>query len=140
MHMLLSIFRHRPSPAFKQRFLYFHYPHYRVSMPHSTLVAGTRKVMHFYERPDIPMLFDLSVDGGEVINVALQYPSRHQSLYSEMMRYFKQVGARLPKINPNYDPAVYQKDDKCRVRRMKWGPFTGERPLEEDEIAQPMTD
>jgi len=78
------------SAAFKQRFLYFHYPHYRVSMPHSTLVAGTWKVMQFYERPD-------------------------------------------------HNPDVYKKAKEYE-KRVMWGPFEGQRPLEEDEIAQPMMD
>jgi arylsulfatase A-like enzyme len=52
----------QPSDDFLNRNLYFHYPHYRSSMPHSAVVSGTRKLLHFYERPDIPMLFDLSKD------------------------------------------------------------------------------
>jgi len=128
-----------PSAAFKQRFLYFHYPHYRVSMPHSTLVVGTWKVMHFYERPDIPMLFDLSVDEGEVKNIAKEHPNEHKKLHEEMMQFFDQVGARIPKINPDYDPDVYKKAKEYE-KRVMWGPFEGQRPLEEDEIAQPMTD
>jgi arylsulfatase A len=95
--------------AFATRSLYFHYPHYRTSMPHSTLVAGTWKVMHFYEQPGVPMLFHLPTDQGEVNNVALKYPEKHKALHDEMMQYFKEVGARLPKQNPKYDPAVYKK-------------------------------
>ncbi len=47
--------------AFSKRYLYFHYPHYRSGMPTSAIVSGKKKVMHFYEAPDIPMLFDLWV-------------------------------------------------------------------------------
>jgi arylsulfatase A len=49
-----------------------------------------------------------------------------------MMRYFKEVGARLPKKNPNHDPAVYKKAKEYEQRRV-WGPFAGTRPLEDDE-------
>ena len=118
--------------AFKNRSLYFHYPHYRTTMPHSAIVSGTHKLIHFYERPDIPMLFDLSVDEGEVNNIAKTYPNEHKKLYDEMMRYFKQVGARIPKMNPDYDPDVYKKDKEYE-KRVMWGPFEGQRPLEEDE-------
>ncbi|KKK69602.1 hypothetical protein LCGC14_2932390, partial [marine sediment metagenome] len=52
----------KTSNKFRNRYLYFHYPHYRTSMPHSAIVSGTQKVMHFYEAPDIPMLFDLAAD------------------------------------------------------------------------------
>ena len=118
--------------AFLNRNIYFHYPHYRTTMPHSSLVSGSRKVMHFYERPDIPMLFDLSKDEGEVNNIARSHPQEHQRLYGEMMGYFKKVGARMPKPNPDHDPEVY-KQAKEYASRVLWGPFEGRRPLEEDE-------
>jgi hypothetical protein len=96
------------------------------------MVTGSRKVMHFYERPDIPMLFDLSQDEGEVKNIAKAHPEEHRKLFDEMMSYFKKVGPRIPKKNPNYDPAVYKKDKNYKIR-MAWGPFEGQRPLDEDE-------
>jgi arylsulfatase A-like enzyme len=122
----------KPSDEFRNRFLYFHYPHYRTSMPHSAIIAGTRKVMHFYERPDIPLLFDLSVDEGEAKNIAKARPEEHKKLYDELMRYIESVGARKPKMNPNYDEGVY-KQAKEYDRRVMWGPFEGQRPLEDDE-------
>ena len=78
------------------------------------------------------MLFDLSKDPGEVSNIAEQYPETHRKLHDEMMRYFKEVGARFPKVNPYYDPEVYKKDKDYADRTM-CGPFEGRRPLEEDE-------
>jgi arylsulfatase A-like enzyme len=119
--------------TFLNRKLYFHYPHYRDSIPHSAMISGSFKVMHFYERSDIPMLFDLSKDIGEVTNIEKQYPEKHLKLFNEMMRYFKQVGARIPKINPDYKPDVYKKAQGYETRLM-WGPFEGQRPLEADEI------
>jgi arylsulfatase A-like enzyme len=122
-----------PDKAFLNRNLYFHYPHYRTSVPHSVMISGSSKVVHFYERPDIPMLFDLSGDIGEVTNIARQQPERHKRLYDEMMRYLKEVGARFPKVNPNCDLEVY-KLDKGTQERLQWGPFEDRRALEEDEI------
>jgi arylsulfatase A-like enzyme len=121
-----------PSDALLNRNLYFHYPHYRSSMPHSAVVSGTRKLLHFYERPDIPMLFGLSKDTGEVHNIASDHPAEHKQLFDDMMRYFDKVGARIPKLNPDYDPTVY-KNAKEYEKRIQWGPFKGRRPLEEDE-------
>ena len=123
----------KPDKAFLNRNLYFHYPHYRSGMPHSAIISGSDKVIHFYERPDIPMLFDLSKDIGEVSNIAKQNPETHKKLYDEMMRYFKEVHARFPKVNPDYDPEVY-KSQKDYEERIMWGPFEGRRPLEDDEI------
>ncbi|VGO23507.1 sulfatase-like hydrolase/transferase [Pontiella sulfatireligans] len=123
----------KPDETFLNRNLYFHVPHYREEVPHSAIVSGSYKVMHFYERPDIPMLFDLSKDPGEVNNVAKQYPETHKRLFGEMMTYLQDVDARFPKANPDYDPEVYKKL-KNYNKYIKWGPFEGKRPLEEDEL------
>jgi arylsulfatase A-like enzyme len=122
-----------PDEAFLNRCLYFHYPHYRSSVPHSVIISGSSKVIHFFHRPDIPMLFDLSGDIGEVTNIAKQNPEAHKKLYDEMMRYLQEVGARFPKVNPDYDPEVYRMDRKTE-QRLQWGPFEGQRTLDDDEI------
>jgi arylsulfatase A len=122
----------KPDAVFLNRNLYFHYPHYRSSVPHSVMISGASKVVHFYERPEMPMLFDLSKDMGEVENIAKQQPGTHKKLHGEMMAYLKQVGARFPKVNPAYDPEAY-KNAKGYAERTKLGPFEGKRPLEDDE-------
>lgn len=121
-----------PTDAFLNRNLYFHYPHYRTTMPHSAVVSGSRKLLRFYERPDVPMLFDLTQDIGEVHNIAPAHPEDHRRLYDEMMGYFDEVGARVPKQNPNYDAAAYR-NSKEYDKRVLRGPFTGSRPLVDDE-------
>jgi arylsulfatase A-like enzyme len=122
----------KPDPAFMNRYLYFHYPHNRTSMPHSAIVSGTRKVIHFYQRPDLPMLFDLTSDEGEVHNIAGRQPQIHQQLWGELMRYLKQVEARIPKRNPDFDREAYEASETYEAR-LPYGPFEGSRPLEEDE-------
>jgi arylsulfatase A-like enzyme len=122
----------KASKEFYERCLYFHYPHYRTSMPHSAVVSGSQKLMHFYEAPDIPMLFDLATDEAEVKNLAAEQPEVHEKLYDQMMRYFDEVGARIPKSNPDFDLDTYKKA-KEYDRRIMWGPFKGTRPLEDDE-------
>ena len=107
----------KPDDAFLNRYLYFHYPHYRSSVPHSAMISGSSKVIHFYERPDLPMLFDLSKDMGEVENIAPQQADTHQKLHGEMMAYLKQVGARFPKVNPGYDAEAYKKAEGLRRAR-----------------------
>ncbi len=69
---------------------------------------------------------------GEVHNIASTHADEHKQLYDAMTRYFKQVGARIPKPNPNYDAERY-KNDKEYDERTAWGAFEGSRPLEEDE-------
>jgi arylsulfatase A-like enzyme len=124
-----------PDETFLNRNLYFHYPHYRSSMPHSAVVSGNYKLLHFYERPDIKMLFDLSKDMGEVHNLAATHSQKQKQLFSDMMSYLEKVGARMPKQNPDYDPEAYKAAKEYELRLM-WGPFEGARPLEDDEIPQ----
>ena len=92
-----------PDEAFLTRNLYFHYPHYRNSVPHSAMISGAFKLMHFYASPTVPMLFDTSVDMGEVSNIAKEQPERHERMYGQMMSYLEGVDARFPKVNPDYD-------------------------------------
>lgn len=124
----------QPAYDLENRNLHFHYPHYRTSMPMTTMIsAGKWKVVHFFEAPDVPMLFDLANDPGEVKNVARIQPVKHDMLFREMMQYLDDVGARIPLYpNPDYDPAVYQAAKEYDIRVL-WGPFEGERPLEADE-------
>ena len=78
------------------------------------------------------MMFDLSKDPGEVSNIAKENPLKHKQLFSEMMLYLKDVDARIPKVNPDYDLEVYKKL-KNYEKYIQWGSFEGNRPLEEDE-------
>ncbi|MEM6911409.1 MAG: sulfatase-like hydrolase/transferase [Verrucomicrobiota bacterium] len=122
-----------PDREFLNRPLYLHVPHYREEIPHSIIVAGDAKVIHFYERPDIPMLFNLADDPGETTNIARQFPETHERLFEQMMTYLEEVEARFPKVNPEYDPEVYQRH-KNYAKYQRWGPFEGTRPLAEDEL------
>lgn len=122
----------KPTDEFVNRSLYFHYPHYRTSLPHSAVISGSRKVMHFYERPDLPVMFDLAKDPGETANIAGSSADEHKKLFDGMMAYLKRVDAKLPKANPESDPKVYEKDSAYQDR-LRWGPFERKRPLEEDE-------
>ena len=79
------------------------------------------------------MLSDLAGDIGEVTNIAEQNAETHKKFHDEMMRYLKDVGARFPKVNPNYDPGVYTTDRRTE-ERLQWGPFEGQRTLDDDEI------
>jgi arylsulfatase A-like enzyme len=122
-----------PKKDFLNRYLYFHYPHYRTSVPHSAIISGESKVLHFYETPEIKMLFDRTNDFGEVNNIAKEDPKKHKELYDEMMRYFVEFDAKFPKVNPTYNAEKYEKDRMTKYR-IKWGAFEGKRTLDEDEL------
>ncbi len=115
------------SEILSNRALYFHYPHYRTSVPHSAVVAQKWKCMHFYETPDKALLFDLESDLGETVNVADRYPDKQQALFKQMMSYLKDRKARFPQPNPEYDPeklkAWYEEDPerlKAKTKKDEW--------------------
>ncbi len=152
-----------PPQSFVNRSLYFHYPHYRSTLPHSCIVKGNHKVMYFYETPVLfpdenpIMLFDLASDPGEYVNITDQNPQLAQELYDDLMNYLEAVDARIPIPNtqeaynafdpnsinepvsplPNdwqfYDAATYQASDKYS-ESMNNGFFTGTRPAKSDEV------
>ena len=88
---------------FKDRSLYFHYPHLRTSTPHSAIIKGSYKLYTFYEIPDKPYLFNLKSDLGESNNLASKMPERAQLLKKDLESYLSRVGAYLPKSNPDAD-------------------------------------
>ena len=102
----------------EDRSLYFHYPHYRTSLPGTAMIAKNWKVLHWYEDSDLPLLFNLTKDIGENHSVAKQKPKLHKKMYDQMMAYLKDVGGRIPAPNPNYDPkkleAMVQADPEQR--------------------------
>lgn len=98
--------------GFKDRALFFHYPHHRNTTQHSVIIKDNYKLFNFYELPE-PYLYDLKKDIGEVTNIAQQMPEKAQSMKSELDAYLGRVDALLPKPNPNasadyvlFDPAV----------------------------------
>lgn len=106
------------SDSYKNRPLFFHYPHYRVSPPASAIIAGQSKLLHYYEWPDRKFLYNLKDDLGEKCNVASAQPERAAQMAKQLMNQVKAVGGYFPKPNPNGDPKtkryypndVYQDD------------------------------
>ncbi len=109
-----------PDDTFLNRSIYFHYPHYRSGMPHTSVVKGRYKAIYFYDAPYIfkheyggkfkdayhgkppVMLFDLGASVGEYRNIALEgnnYERIAKPLYNDMMRHLKESGARIPVEN-----------------------------------------
>ncbi len=128
-----------PGEDFLERSLYFHYPHYRNTMPHSVIVKGQEAVMYFYETPvrfpawEPIMYFDIGNDPGQYHNIYPENPARAEALYADMTNYFASVGARMPLVpNPNYDVSVYTNVSEYS-KRVEGGPFIGTRAAAGDE-------
>jgi arylsulfatase A-like enzyme len=84
--------------------LVFHFPHYQGDSPHSAILSGHVKLLHFFETGE-NHLFDLQADIGETKNLAAAKSELATSLAKQLADYLKEVGAEMPKPNPNYDPA-----------------------------------
>lgn len=84
--------------------LVFHFPHYQGDSPHSAILSGSHKLIHFYETGE-NMLFDLKSDIGESKNLAAAKPELTMSLAKQLADYLSEVRAEMPEPNPNYDSA-----------------------------------
>ncbi|MGB0413635.1 MAG: sulfatase-like hydrolase/transferase [Coraliomargarita sp.] len=93
------------------RSLYFHYPHYRNSMPMSAVVKGKWKLLRAwdaeiridqYQINDRDMLFDLSIDPGEfhnLNNTSAEFTAKTDELAADLEAYLTEVDAWIPKDN-----------------------------------------
>ncbi|MEM7673469.1 MAG: sulfatase [Verrucomicrobiota bacterium] len=100
---ILPLLKGENPSSFDSRPLYFHYPHNRTSTPHSAIIKGDYKLLTFYEIPEFPHLFNLSIDLGEETNLADQMPERAEAMLNELNGYLYQYNAYFPKPNPNAD-------------------------------------
>ena len=83
--------------------LVFHFPHYQGDAPHSAILLGDLKLLHFYEDSH-DELYDLSKDIGERNNLAAQRPAETKRLRERLDKYLADVNAQFPTPNPHFDP------------------------------------
>ena len=83
----------------------FHFPHYGRSKPHSAIRVGSFKFLRFYEQ-DQGMLFNLSSDPGETLDLTSTQPERAATLQKQLEDYLHRVQAGLPTLNTRFDPRV----------------------------------
>ncbi|MEM9400482.1 MAG: sulfatase-like hydrolase/transferase [Verrucomicrobiota bacterium] len=127
-----------PTPEFVNRSIYFHFPHYRKSLPMSAILQGKYKLIHSYDatlREDTAVdnansLFDLSMDPGEFNNINTS-PGDNQTaaaLWDDLNQYLDSVGAWRPMNNSsNYNHSKFQKDS-FYDKRLDYTHFEGKRP------------
>lgn len=84
--------------------LVFHFPHYQGDTPHSAILSGNMKLIHFYETGE-NRLYDLKADIGETRNLAAARPDLASTLAKQLADYLGEVGAEMPKPNPSFDPS-----------------------------------
>jgi len=92
-----------PTAAIDRDAIYFHYPHYHHSRPAGAIRAGDWKLIEFFEAGDLE-LYNLKEDIGESKNLAADKPELAAKLQKELALWREASGARMPTVNPNYDP------------------------------------
>ncbi|MEZ6125868.1 MAG: sulfatase [Planctomycetaceae bacterium] len=81
--------------------LLWHFPHYRHAPgPYSVLRQGDFKLISFYEGPQ--ELYNLKEDLSETTDLAESDSARLKTMHDRLMLRLKEIGARLPKPNPDY--------------------------------------
>jgi len=89
-----------------ERALFWHYPHYgnQGGAPGAAVRHGDWKLIDWAE-DNRAELFNLAEDIGERNNLADKEPQRVIQLRAELAAWQKQVGAKFPIPNPNFNPA-----------------------------------
>lgn len=82
----------------------FHFPHYQGDSPHSAILLGDYKLLHFYETGET-RLFNLAEDLAERNDLTASQPEVAANLKARLGSYLVEVGASLPRPNPDFDPA-----------------------------------
>ena len=91
--------------ALPERSLFWHYPHYgnQGGAPGAAIRQGDWKLIHWMEKDEIE-LFNLSRDLSEQHNVAAQHPEIVSRMRNELSAWQKDVGAKHPEPNADYEP------------------------------------
>ncbi len=113
---LVGIFRD-PKASLARDSLFWHLPHYHHGTPASAIRKGDWKLIEQFEDNSIE-LYDLANDLGETTNLAATESEKAGELLANLKSWREVIGALMPKMNPNYDPA--------REREMAKGGRKGE--------------
>ena len=90
--------------ALDRKAIFWHYPHYspQGGRPASAVRAGNYKLVRLYEG-NVIELYDLQADIAETTNLAEKLPDKAAELNGLLAAWLKDVGAKFPKVNPNYN-------------------------------------
>jgi arylsulfatase A len=87
--------------------LVFHFPHYQGDTPHSAIILGDFKLLHYYEDGH-DELYNLKTDLKESRNLAAKLPEKAADLNKRLLSYLDNIGADLPQANTSFDPSKPQ--------------------------------
>ncbi len=100
---LASLLRDPAAPLDRDT-LFWHLPHYHHCTPASAMRQGDWKLIEFFESGAVE-LYHLGKDLSEQNDLAAAEPDRAKRMQAALAQWRKEVGARMPRINPDYDPA-----------------------------------
>ena len=83
--------------------LYWHFPHYHGSgnRPSGAVRAGDFKLIEWFEDGSVE-LYDLGRDVGEAVELSAQMPKRAAELRDKLSAWRRDVGAAMPRPNPEF--------------------------------------
>jgi arylsulfatase A-like enzyme len=84
--------------------LYWHYPHYgnQGGRPCGTIRDGDWKLIEWYEDGAVE-LYNVPADISEKNDLAAKHPDKVKDLRAKLTAWRKEVGARMPTPNPDWD-------------------------------------
>jgi len=86
-----------------ERAIYWHYPVYHHDVPASAIRKGNWKLIENLVTKELT-LYNLKFNMSESNDLKSIYPAKTQELYSLLKNWQKEVGARFPVSNPDFDP------------------------------------
>jgi arylsulfatase A-like enzyme len=111
----------RGAGSLRERSLFWHYPHYgnQGGTPGGAVRAGDFKLIEFFEDDRVEM-YNLSSDPEERRDLAGQAPNKTAELRGLLRSWRRQVGAHMPKVNPQHDAqavaAWHEKANEAKAR------------------------
>jgi arylsulfatase A-like enzyme len=104
---LLDHLRSGAESALERDALFWHFPHYRerhTVPPYSVMRRGDWKLVKWHEGPTFE-LYDLLRDPAEEADLAASRPELVREMDELLSAWLREVGARMPRPNPEYRPA-----------------------------------
>jgi len=99
--------------------LIWHYPHYgnQGGDPSSIIREGDWKLIHYYEDGH-EELYNLKTDLSETTDLSEQNQDIAKHLHTELFGYLKNVGARVPQKDPEYNAQAGQQYEQSIVKEL----------------------
>ncbi|MGM0488012.1 MAG: sulfatase [Planctomycetota bacterium] len=114
-----------PAAALDRGAIYWHYPHYgnQGGFPSSAIRQGPWKLIHDIE-DNAYELYNIAEDPGERHNLVESKQDLVNELKAKLDAWRKDVNARMPSPNPNYDQDKLKQNHRRRDRSARQGKYS----------------